>query len=197
MVNKDSIIQAFNLLVESFSNSGKLLLAGNGGSASDCDHIAGELMKSFVLPRKVCSSFFNPIDSPNDIKIFLEQHLQQGLPSISLSSQSSLISAISNDTDASLIFAQQVMSLGNNQDAFWGISTSGNSRNVLLATIVAKAKGIKTICLTGNTGGMIANIADCVIAVPEVETYKIQELHLPIYHTLCLMLEEYFYKCKQ
>jgi D-sedoheptulose 7-phosphate isomerase len=192
--NKDAILKAFGLIVESFNHNGKLLIVGNGGSAADAEHIAGELMKSFVKKRPLPSEIPDSITQIDpEAGGYLVRNLQGGLPAISLSNHTALISACINDIDGNIIYTQQVYALGTNGDVFLGISTSGNSKNIHYAMITAKAKNMKTIALTGNTGGVIATIADVAIIVPEVETYKIQELHLPVYHTLCLMIEDYFY----
>ena len=191
---KNSIKTAFDIIVESYSTGGKLLLAGNGGSAADVEHIAGELMKNFVKKRKLPDSFLpklNDIDS--EAAGYLIPRLQPGLPAISLSGHPSLNTAIINDTDAYMTFAQQVYVYGKAGDVFLGISTSGNAKNVYYAMITAKAKNLKTIALSGASGGVLLKYADISIVVPENETYKIQELHLPVYHTLCLMIEEHFF----
>ena len=176
---KDQIEEAYKILETCYENGGKLLIAGNGGSAADSDHIVGELMKGFVKRRPVCAE--------------LARKLQGGLPAIALTNHAALSSAFANDVDGMLSYAQQVNGYGKAGDVFLGISTSGNAENVMYAAVTAKAKGMKVIGLTGKTGGKLAKIADVAIIVPEQETYKIQELHLPIYHALCLMLEDRFY----
>jgi D-sedoheptulose 7-phosphate isomerase len=172
-----------------------LLVCGNGGSAADAEHIVGELMKGFVkrrpLPNDVAEKLKN-VD--NDIGKYLGENLQQGLPAIALHTHTALSTACMNDIDGNIIYAQQVYGYGSEKDILLGISTSGNAKNVLYAMIAARAKGLKTIALTGGTGGEMKRHADVAIIVPETETYKIQELHLPVYHTLCLMIEEYFFK---
>ena len=191
---RSDIMTAFNILIESFSRGGKLLIAGNGGSSADSEHIVGELMKNFVKKRSLPDSFATNIKKiDSEISQYLIPLLQPGLPAISLSGHNSLNTAVINDIDGNITFAQQVYGYGKDGDAFLGISTSGNAKNVLYAAITAKAKGLKVIALTGCDGGRLKNIADLSIIVPEKETYKIQELHLPIYHTLCLMLEEHFF----
>lgn len=192
--NREAINHAFEIMAASYETSGKLLIAGNGGSSSDADHIVGELMKGFVLPRKSDGAFkakLCEIDATMGAE--LAEKLQGALPAIALTNHNSLNTAFLNDVDGSMCFAQQVNGFGKENDVFLGISTSGNSKNVLYAAITAKAKGLKVIGLTGRGGGKLASIADVVIAVDEKETYKIQELHLPIYHCLCLMLEERFF----
>jgi D-sedoheptulose 7-phosphate isomerase len=185
---------AFDILCGSFSAGGKLLLAGNGGSAADAEHIVGELMKSFVKKRVLPDSFITSLtETDSGIARYLTERLQPGLPAIALSGHASLNTACINDIDGDITFAQQVYGYGKAGDVFLGISTSGNARNVLCAAAVAKAKKLKTIALSGGDGGALQNLADVSIVVPETETYKIQELHLPVYHCLCLMIEERFF----
>lgn len=188
------ILDAFNLLKEAYRNEGMVLLCGNGGSASDCEHIVGELMKGFKLKRPVDDSFKQQLQRsfPNDFE-YISSHLQGALPAISLVSQSSLTSAFANDVAADMIFAQQVFGYGKRGDVLIGLSTSGNSVNVIHALKVAKTLGLKTIGLTGENGGEMKEICDVTICVPFEETLDIQERHLPIYHTLCIMLEEEFF----
>ena len=191
----DDINLAFDVIKESFEKGGTLFLCGNGGSASDSEHIAGELLKSFLLPRKINDiDFKRRIEEnfANDSKDILNK-LQKGLRTISLTSHPSLITAYSNDVDAEYIFAQQLYVMGKPGDVLLGISTSGNSKNVYRAFQVSSGIGMKSILLTGVSGGDGSLITDCSIKVPLKETYEIQECHLPIYHTLCIMLEEYFY----
>jgi D-sedoheptulose 7-phosphate isomerase len=191
---KDSINRAFEIIRESYAAGGKLLIAGNGGSAADSEHIAGELMKNFVKKRALPRNFIDALkDCPDEAASYLAGRLQGGLPAISLAGHPALSSACVNDIDGNIVFAQQVYCLGKPGDVFLGISTSGNAKNVFYALAAAKAAGLKTIALTGGSGGMLAGAADTAIIVPEKETYKIQELHLPVYHALCLMLEEYFF----
>jgi len=191
---KDSIIKAIDIITESYKNSGKLLIAGNGGSAADAEHIVGELMKSFVKKRKLPENFISDINEfDSEIAQYLIPRLQPGLPAISLSGHNSLNTAAINDIDGNIIFAQQVYGYGNENDVFLGITTSGNSKNILYAAAVAKTKKMKVIALTGCNGGELKRLADVSIIVPETETYKIQELHLPVYHCMCLILEERFF----
>lgn len=193
---KDSIYQAYEILKNSYINGGKLLVAGNGGSAADSQHIVGELMKSFKIRRPLNKDIADKIlaiDAERGSMIV--DILESPLSAISLVAHSALITAYLNDVGARGIFAQQVLGYGNYQDVFWGISTSGNSENIVDAAIVAKSKGLSVISLTGINGGIIANYSDVCIKVPEKETFKVQELHLPIYHCLCLMLELYFFEC--
>ena len=196
--NKNDINKAFELLRDSFKNGHKLLIAGNGGSNSDADHIVGELMKGFVKCRKVNNPLLDKINEAskeNGVKEFADK-LQLGLPAINLGNHQSLNTAFMNDVPngGELIFAQQLLNFAEEGDVFLAISTSGNSLNVLDAAIVAKAKGVKIIALTGKSGGKLKGLADVSIVVDEQETFKIQELHLPIYHCLCLMLEEEFFE---
>ena len=177
-----------------YENGGKLLIAGNGGSAADSDHIVGELMKGFVKRRPVSAEFAEALKQADPERgEELAKKLQGGLPAIALTNHTALSSAFANDVDGMLSYAQQVNGYGKAGDVFLGISTSGNSENVMYAAVTAKAKGLKVVGLTGKTGGKLAKLADVAIIVPEQETYKIQELHLPIYHVLCLMLEDKFY----
>lgn len=191
---KKDIIKAYEILESSYSEGGKLLVCGNGGSASDSEHIVGELMKEFKIKRKVFAEqaeALMAIDS--ELGSTLAQHLQGALPAITLTAHSSLTTAFMNDSEPVLVFAQQVNGYGKLGDSFLGISTSGNSMNVLYAAVTAKARGLKVIGLTGQKESKLSKLADVCIRVPETETYKIQELHLPVYHCLCLMLEEHFF----
>lgn len=193
-VCKEDIKKAYELLEVAYSNGRKLLVCGNGGSASDSEHIVGELMKEFKLKRKVYSdhaAVLKEIDP--ELGQTLAEHLQGALPAISLTGHSSLQTAYMNDAVPELVFAQQVNGYGKPGDIFLGISTSGNSKNVLYAAVNAKAKGLKVIGLTGAKDNKLMKYADVCIRVPETETYKIQEYHLPVYHCLCLMLEEHFF----
>ena len=193
-VCKESIQTAYDTMKQAYTEGRKLLVCGNGGSAADSEHIVGELMKEFKLKREV---YKNQADAMKQIDpelgTILAKHLQGALPAITLTGHSSLTTAFMNDSNPELIFAQQVNGYGKPNDVFLGISTSGNSRNVLFAAVAAKAKGLKVIGLTGQKPCKLAQLADVCIQVPEVETYKIQELHLPVYHCLCMMLEEHFF----
>lgn len=193
-VCKNDIIQAYEILRKCYSQHHKLLICGNGGSAADSDHIVGELMKGFTLPRKVpaeMSKKFTQVD--NDLGNVLAENLQGALPSIALTTHTALSTAFMNDCQPVLVFAQQVYGYAQKGDCFLGISTSGNSQNVLYAAVVAKAQGLSLIGLTGAKQNKLERYCDVCIHVPETETYKIQELHLPIYHCICLMLEDYFF----
>lgn len=196
-VCKEDIKKAYKLLETAYTCGRKLLVCGNGGSASDSEHIVGELMKEFKLKRKVYSdqaAALKEIDP--ELGQVLADNLQGALPAICLTGHSSLTTAFMNDANADLVFAQQVNGYGKVGDVFLGISTSGNSKNVLYAAVNAKAKGLKVIGLTGAKENKLMKYADVCICVPETETYKIQELHLPVYHCLCLMLEEKFFGSK-
>lgn len=178
---KDDINKAYKILEDSFKLDKKLLLCGNGGSSSDCDHIVGELMKGFVKKR-----------TPKEK--YSVDNLQDGLMAINLCSHSALNFAFANDVNFENVFANQVLNYGRSGDVLLGITTSGNSKNIVNAAKVAKDKNLKVIGLTGRDGGAMKDISDVCIIVPEAETYKIQELHLPIYHALCLELEDHFFK---
>lgn len=191
---KQSIIDAYLIIEECYENDGKLLIAGNGGSAADSEHIAGELMKRFKISRPVSNEYAKKlieIDSKRGPE--LAKNLEKSLMAIPLVAHEALTTAYINDVDGLGVFAQQLMGYGRRGDVFLGISTSGNSKNIMNATVVARASGIKIIGLTGMTGGELAEVADVSIKVPEIETYMIQELHLPVYHCLCLMLEDKFF----
>ena len=194
IVAKDCIVEAYQILEESYTNDGKLLVAGNGGSAADAGHIVGELMKGFVNPRKLEAEYSDALITVNkELGRVLSENLQGALPAIALDGHLALTTAYLNDCEPLLCFAQQVNGYGRKSDVFLGISTSGNSRNILYAATVAKAKGMKVIGLTGEKDSKLSEISDTCIQVPETETYKIQELHLPVYHCLCLMLEDTFF----
>ncbi len=193
-VCKDAIAQAYLLIEQSYLTQHKLLVAGNGGSAADSEHIVGELMKGFKLPRPVGSDFAEACkDIDKEMGTTIAQHLQGTLPAIALTGHPGLSTAFMNDCVPELVFAQQMLGFGNSGDTFLAISTSGNSKNIIYAAIVAKAKGVKIVGLTGSKDSKLSALADVCIQVPETETYKIQELHLPIYHCLCLMLEDRFF----
>lgn len=185
---------ALDLLIQAFENDQKLLICGNGGSASDSDHIAGELQKGFNLKREIEESFRQKLRNDfGGAGLHLANNLQQGLPAISITSSNSVMTATINDTSPDMVFAQQVFALGRKDDVLIGISTSGNSINVVNALRLAKSMGMKTIGLTGRDGGVIKEVADISIIAPAEKVYEIQELHLPIYHALCMDLENYFY----
>ena len=194
-VCEKDIRAAADAMIESYKAGGKLIVAGNGGSAADSDHITGELLKSFVKKRKPEEKFLAALSSiDSDTGAYLSDKLQGSLPAVALTNNSALMTASLNDVDGNVLFAQQVMGFGKKEDVFLGISTSGNSKDVIYALVVAKALGVKTVALTGKSGGKCKEIADISIVVPQSETFKIQELHLPVYHALCLTIEEYFWK---
>lgn len=196
-VCKEDIRKAYELLEAAYQKGRKLLVCGNGGSASDSEHIVGELMKEFKLKRKVYSDHAAALKAIDpELGQVLADNLQGALPAISLTGHSSLQTAYMNDAVPELVFAQQVNGYGKEGDVLLGISTSGNSKNVLYAAVNAKAKGLKVIGLTGSKENKLMKFADVCIRVPETETYKIQEYHLPVYHCLCLMLEEKFFDSK-
>ena len=183
-VCREQIEKIVSALVEMQENGGSLLLCGNGGSAADCEHISGELLKGFLLKRPLSEVEKSGIPS------HIADKLQGGIKAIPLTSLSALGTAFSNDVDADLVYAQLVSVFGGKNDVFLGISTSGNAKNVCAAAEVARARGMKTFALTGLGGGRLAEICDCTVKVPECETFKIQELHLPVYHAICAQVEE-------
>ena len=191
---KESIIDAYLLMEESYLNGGKLLIAGNGGSASDSEHIAGELMKSFKLKRQIPDDLREKLIGIDPVRgEKLAENLQMALTAIPLVAHEALSTAYINDVDGYGVFAQQMLGFGKPGDVFLAISTSGNSKNVMNATVVARALGVKIIGLTGEKGGELSEIADVTVKAPSSETYMIQEYHLPIYHCWCLMLEDKFF----
>lgn len=193
--NREDILKAYEVLETCYRTGGKLLVAGNGGSCADAEHIVGELMKGFKKRRPLSEELQRRLvmeDTNHGEE--LARSLQGSLRAIALDGHPGLSTAFANDVDADMIFAQQVSGYGDKEDVFLGISTSGNSKNVDYAVTVAKAKGLSVIGLTGKDGGLLGKRADVAIIVPETETFKIQELHLPIYHILCLMLEEAFFE---
>lgn len=194
-INEKELEKAFTFIAESYRMEGKLLVAGNGGSAADSEHIVGELMKGFVKKRKISETYAEALQNVDkELGKSLAEKLQGALPAISLVGHPGLATAYLNDVDPVLGFAQQVNGYGKEGDVLFAITTSGNSRNILYAAVAAKAKGMKVIGLTGRDGGKIKDFADVAIIVDEKETFKIQELHLPIYHALCLMIEEEFFE---
>ncbi len=193
-VVKYDIISAFLIMEECYEHDGKLLIAGNGGSAADSEHIAGELMKRFKTPRPVTEEFADRLRSIDPVRgEDLAKNLERGLMAIPLVAHEALTTAYINDVDGLGVFAQQLYGFGRPGDVFLGISTSGNSKNIMSATVVARALGIKVIGLTGTNGGELAKVSDVNVKVPSDETYIIQEYHLPVYHCWCLMLEEFFF----
>lgn len=191
---KQEIVNAYLIMEECYKNHGKLLIAGNGGSAADSEHMAGELMKKFKLNRPVSKEFAYKLKCIDPEKgASLAKKLECSLPAIPLVAHEALTTAYINDADGLGVFAQQLFGYGQKGDVFLGISTSGNSKNVINAAIVAHASEMEVIGLTGKEGGELSELSDVVVRVPETETYVIQELHLPIYHCWCLMLEEKFF----
>lgn len=191
---RDDIKAAYEMMRECYESGGKLLIAGNGGSCADSEHIVGELMKGFVKRRPVeeeLAKALRQIDPERGAA--LAERLQRGLAAIALTGHQGLSTAFLNDVDGEMAYAQQVLGYGKKGDVFLGISTSGNAKNVMYAAVTAKAMGLKVVGLTGKSGGQLREISDAAVVVPEQETFKIQELHLPVYHALCLMLEEYFF----
>lgn len=191
---KEEVKRAYEILEECYASGGKLLVAGNGGSCADAEHIVGELMKGFVKRREVPKEMAEHFKAADPVrgKVLADQ-LQGCLTAIALTGHAGLSTAFLNDVDGELIYAQQTYGYGRPGDVLLGISTSGNAKNVMYAVTAAKAIGMKTIGLTGKDGGELKKAADVSIVVPEKETFKIQELHLPVYHALCLMLEERFF----
>lgn len=193
-VCKPEIVQAFELLEECFILGGKLLVCGNGGSAADCEHIVGELMKGFYLKRTI------PSDLRDRLMVmfpaqgnYLANHLQGALPAISLVSQVSLTTAFINDVAVDTVYAQQVLGYGRPNDIVLGLSTSGNSVNVLHALRIARVLGLKTIGFTGGSCGIMGEVCDVLICIPLEQTPEIQEKHVAVYHALCAALEERFF----
>jgi len=187
------IWSAYELLRDCFADGGKLLLCGNGGSCADCDHIAGELMKGFMRPRPLPGNVKRALRELGSDGATMADKLQGALKAINLCGHQALNTAIANDISPSLIFAQQTLALGVAGDVLMGLSTSGNAENVCGALIAARAAGMARIGMTGEGGGRMAPLCDVAIRAPASQTYEIQEYHLPIYHTLCAMLEAHFF----
>lgn len=181
---KKDIDKALSFIIDTYKKGGKVLVCGNGGSASDCEHIVGELMKGFLSERQI---------KDERLSTEMTENLQGALPAISLCSQTALLTAFNNDLNPDYVFAQQVYGYGKENDLLIAITTSGNSKNVINAVKLANCIGVKSIALTGNDGGQIKNLATVSICVPAMETYKIQEYHLPIYHYLCAKVEKEFF----
>ena len=192
---RPDIVAAFELLARCFASGGKLLVCGNGGSAADADHIVGELMKGFLKQRRSAGdlagrlSAADPVLGPR-----LAARLQGGLAAVNLCAGSALSTAFANDEDPEFVFAQAVLGLGCRGDTLLGISTSGDAANVNAALVTARAVGMSTVGLTGASGGTMRGRCDVLVAVPGLRTFEVQELHLPVYHCLCAMLEERFFK---
>ncbi len=181
---KEEIENALKLIIDTYKNGGKVLVCGNGGSAADSEHIVGELMKGFMLKREVRDERI-----PEDLR----KNLQGALPAISLPSQSAILSAFINDVEPDMMYAQLVYGYATENDLLICLSTSGNSKNCVNAAQVAKSVGSKVLSLTGQNKSKLSDISDCTVRVPETETFKVQEYHLPIYHYLCAMTEKYFF----
>ena len=181
---KNDIEKAVELMVETYKKGGKILICGNGGSASDSEHIVGELLKGFILKRPV---------TDERIPEHLRKGLQGSLPAISLPSQCAILSAFINDVDPEMMYAQLVYGYAKPEDLVIGLSTSGNSKNVVNAIEVAKCLGVKTLSMTGKNESKMSQMSDVTIKVPETETYKVQEYHLPVYHYLCAEVEKVFF----
>jgi D-sedoheptulose 7-phosphate isomerase len=191
---EEEFLAALRLVTTCFDQGGKLLVCGNGGSAADADHLVGELMKGFLLHRPLSSELRGKLEeSAGEDGAFLAETLQGALPAISLSAHAALLSAFSNDKDPSAAYAQQVLGYGRPTDVLVCFSTSGNSRNILLAAKTARALGLRVIGFTGFHGGHLAPLCDAALCVPEEETYKVQELHLPVYHALAAAVEAEFF----
>ena len=191
---KEEIEKALSLMIETYERGGKILICGNGGSCADSGHIVGELMKGFLSKRPLCEEKRSLIKSavPEEYELFTSK-LQESLPAIALDSQNALVTAFANDVDPDLIYAQSVLGYGKREDLFIGLSTSGNSKNVVYGAKMAKALGLKTVALTGKNESKLSEICDVTIKAPETETYKVQEYHLPIYRYLCAEIEKHFF----
>ncbi len=185
----EQILEACETLITAFENGNKLLLCGNGGSCADCDHIAGEFLKGFLLKRPVNDDLRQKLAQQGEYGKAIGEKLQCGLPAISLTAHAGAISAFANDVDPELVYAQQVLAYGKPGDVLIGISTSGGAKNVAAAVMTANALGMHTIGLTGKDGGALAKLAEIALIMPQCETYRIQEEHLAVYHLLCAMVE--------
>jgi len=191
---QSDLVRAFALLCDSFSGGGTLYVCGNGGSAADAEHIAGELLKGFLLPRPLAPPQVAALRAADGADAaYLGRKLQNGLRTVSLVGHPALSSAVANDNGGDLVFAQPLHVWGRRGDVLLAISTSGNARNVQLAARVARASGLSVVALTGAAGGALKPLADVCLCVPATETYQVQELHVPLYHALCAMLEAHFF----
>ena len=191
---KSDIENALSLMISTYKNGGKILVCGNGGSAADSDHIVGELMKGFMLKRPVGKDFVEKMKECGiEDAEYLADNLQGSLPAIALPAQSGILSAFANDVAPDMVYAQLTYGYANEGDLVIGLSTSGNSKNVVNAIKIAKAKGARTLAMTGERESELSKLSDVTIRVPECETYKIQELHLPVYHYLCAATEKEFF----
>lgn len=190
---RTSTLDTFELLYKTIKKGNKILLCGNGGSAADSEHMVGELIKSFKKKRKIKENIFNNLSVFGEEGILLQNSLEGSIKAISLTSHIALSTAYANDRLPTGVFAQQLYALGDEGDTLVIFSTSGESKNCILAAITAKAMNISSVTFTGQKNSALVLLSDIAIQVPELETYKIQELHLPIYHTICAMLEEEFF----
>lgn len=191
---REDIEKALQLMYTTYKSGAKILVCGNGGSCADCEHIVGELMKGFLNRRKIGNDFLGKLNQLHiDDAEYIANHIQGALPAISLPSQSAIISAFANDVAADMVYAQMVYGYGRENDLLICLSTSGNSKNVVNAAKTAKAIGVKTLALTGEKESRLSKLCDVTIRVPESETYKVQELHLPVYHYLCAEIEHKFF----
>lgn len=189
---QDNIWEAYCVMRDCYVNHGKLLLCGNGGSASDCEHIVGELLKEYQVKRMISAEMQKSLKKYGADQNMID-NIVDALPAMTLTSYTSFITAYCNDNNSDYLFAQQMYVLGNPGDVLWAISTSGNSANVINAGIVAKARGLKIVGMTGHDGGRLKAYADVLLNVPSDRTARIQEMHVPVYHTICGMLEENFF----
>ncbi len=190
---KADILAAYAIMEETYKGGGTLFCGGNGGSSSDSEHIVGELLKSFKKRRAIDEKTAQALSGYGEDGAYLLSKLEGSLPAVSLISQTGILTAFANDKAWDSALAQQLYGLGRTGDCLLVLSTSGNSKNCVYAALVAKAKGMKSVAFTGNGGGRLKAVCDACICVPETETYKVQELHLPVYHCLCAMLEEEFF----
>ncbi|WP_312642176.1 SIS domain-containing protein [Hydrogenoanaerobacterium sp.] len=189
------IVTAYQLMEECYTHGGKVLICGNGGSQADADHIVGELMKGFLLKRPVSREYATQLGRDFEDGAYLAANLQGALPAISLGNHNALLTAFSNDVAPDMGFAQQVFGYGKKGDVLIGLTTSGNSGNVVNAAKIAKSLGVSVVSITGAGGGKIAALSDSAIQLPATETYLVQELTLPVYHALCAMIETHFFAC--
>lgn len=191
---RETFLRAMERLILAYEKGGKLLTCGNGGSASDAEHIVGELLKGFRSRRLLDPGFAQTFRElwPQDADKILPR-LEWPLPAVALTSHLAFTTAFGNDNQWEYAYAQQLLGLGKPGDALLAISTSGNSKNVVAAAQVAKARGIATLGLTGSKGGKLAEICDVTIKAPAEAVYLVQEFHLPIYHAICFALEEHFF----
>ena len=193
LTEKENILSAFQAIKATYQGGGTLFCAGNGGSAADCEHIVGELLKCFKKRRDIDSKTAGNLLKNGEDGAFILSKLEGSLPAVSLVSQTGVLTAFANDKAWETAIAQQLYGLAKAGDCFLALSTSGNSKNCVYAAMVAKAKDVRTVALTGENGGKLKEICDCCVCVPETETFKVQELHLPVYHCICAMLEEEFF----